>query len=106
MCPEQTADSEADARGDLYSLGIVLFEMLAGRVPFNGSNLRDILAAHRGNPIPRLPERLQAYQPIIDRLLAKNPQDRYVDAGQFLAALDGVRNELNSRKRNPAHRSA
>ena len=106
MCPEQTADSEADARGDLYSLGVVLFEMLAGRVPFTGSNLTEILAAHRDSGIPRLPERVQMYQPIIDRLLAKNPQDRYVDAGQFLAALDGVRNDLNSRKRNPAHRSA
>jgi serine/threonine-protein kinase PpkA len=106
MCPEQTADSEADARGDLYSLGVVLFEMLAGRVPFTGSNLTEIFAAHRGNAIPRLPERLQVYQPIIDRLLAKNPQDRYVDAAQFIAALDGVPNQLNSRKRNHAHRSA
>ena len=106
MCPEQTADSEADARGDLYSLGVVLFEMLAGRVPFTGSNLTEIFAAHRGNAIPRLPDRLQIYQPIIDRLLAKNPQDRYADAAQFIAALDGVPNELNSRKRNHAHRSA
>ena len=106
MCPEQTADSEADARGDLYSLGVVLFEMLAGRVPFTGSNLTEIFAAHRGNAIPRLPDRLQVYQPIVDRLLAKNPQDRYADAAQFIAALDGVPNELNSRKRNHAHRSA
>jgi CheY-like chemotaxis protein len=106
MCPEQTAESEPDARGDLYSLGVVLFEMLAGGVPFSGSNLTDILAAHRDNGIPRLPERLQMYQPIIDRLLAKNPQDRYPDAGEFLAALDALGTELNSRKRNHAHRSA
>ena len=106
MCPEQTADSEPDARGDLYSLGVVLFEMLAGRVPFSGNNLSEILAAHRGSALPRLPERLQVYQPIVERLLAKNPQDRYLDAGQFLAALDGVRDELNTRKRNHAHRSA
>jgi serine/threonine protein kinase len=106
MCPEQSADSEPDARGDLYSLGVVLFEMLAGRVPFGGDNLPQILAAHRGNAVPRLPERLQRYQPIIERLLAKNPQDRFPDAGQFLAALDGARDELNSRKRNHVHRSA
>jgi DNA-binding NarL/FixJ family response regulator len=98
VCPEQTADSEPDARGDLYSLGVVLFEMLAGRLPYMGKNLMEILAAHRGEPIPRLPERLQAYQPIIDRLLAKNPLDRYADAGQFLDALGAVR--------APANRSA
>jgi serine/threonine-protein kinase PpkA len=105
VCPEQTADSEPDARGDLYSLGIVLFEMLAGRVPYIGKNLAEILAAHRSNAIPRLPERLQAYQPIVNRLLAKNPQDRYADAGQFLDALGAVRDVQNSRRPNHAHRS-
>ena len=91
VCPEQTADSEPDARGDLYSLGVVLFEMLAGHLPYLGKNLKEILAAHRGEPIPRLAERLQACQPLIDRLLAKNPSDRYADAGQFLDALGAVR---------------
>lgn len=98
VCPEQTADSQPDARGDLYSLGVVLFEMLAGRLPYMGKSLLEILKAHRSEPIPRLPEHLQAYQPIIDRLLAKNPLDRYADAGQFLDALGAVR--------APANRSA
>jgi serine/threonine-protein kinase PpkA len=106
VCPEQTADGEPDARGDLYSLGIVLFEMLAGHLPYTGRNLLEILEAHRANTIPRLPERLQAYQPIVNRLLAKNPQDRYADAGQFLDALDAVRDELNSRRLKNVHRSA
>jgi hypothetical protein len=92
VCPEQTAESEPDARGDLYSLGVLLFEMLAGRLPYVGTNLVEILAAHRGDPIPRLPEHLQPYQAIIDRLLAKNPLDRYADAGQFLLALRAVSN--------------
>jgi serine/threonine protein kinase len=87
VCPEQTADSEPDARGDLYSLGVVLFEMLAGRLPYTGRNLMEILAAHRDEAIPRLPERLHTYQPIIDRLLAKNPLDRYADAVELLDAL-------------------
>jgi serine/threonine-protein kinase PpkA len=79
----------------LYSLGVVLFEMLSGRLPFMGRNLTEILAAHRGEPIPRLREGLHACQPIIDRLLAKNPLDRPADAGQFLEALDSVHIHAN-----------
>jgi DNA-binding NarL/FixJ family response regulator len=95
VCPEQIAGGEPDARGDLYSLGVVLFEMLSGRLPFMGRNLTEILAAHRGEPIPRLREGLHACQPIIDRLLAKNPLDRPADAGQFLEALDSVHIHAN-----------
>ncbi len=106
MCPEQTADSEPDGRGDLYSLGIVFYEMLSGSVPYKGTGLTEILAKHRDNPTPRLPQHRQVYQPIIDRLLAKRPEDRFSDAGQFLVALDESQDELNSRKRNHAQRSA
>jgi tRNA A-37 threonylcarbamoyl transferase component Bud32 len=106
ICPEQTEDREPDARGDLYSLGVVLYEMLAGAVPFNGKNLKELLAAHRISAVPRLPERLQAYQPILDKLMAKNPNDRYASAAQFLDALDTLRAEQNSRKPSKPTRSA
>jgi tRNA A-37 threonylcarbamoyl transferase component Bud32 len=98
VCPEQTDDREPDGRGDLYSLGVVLFEMLAGQVPFTGKSVKEVLGAHRTHPIPRLPESRKAYQGLIDRLLAKSPHDRFANAAQFLDALDGLRNDTNSRK--------
>jgi tRNA A-37 threonylcarbamoyl transferase component Bud32 len=106
VCPEQIEDREPDARGDLYSLGVVMFEMLAGVLPFTGGNLPAILAAHRTAPIPRLPERVKNYQPILDRLLAKDPQDRFASAAQFLDALDAMRLEMNAKKPSKPQRSA
>jgi serine/threonine-protein kinase PpkA len=87
VCPEQIENREPDGRGDLYSLGVILFEMLAGVLPYVGSNLTEIFAGHRSAPVPRLPPRLTRYQPIIDRLLAKDPAARYASAASFLDEL-------------------
>jgi len=87
VCPEQIAGNHPDQRADLYSLGIVFYEMLAGSLPFRGNNLTDILNAHRNTAPPPLPAALARYQAVIDRVLAKNPNDRYPSAGHFLEAL-------------------
>jgi eukaryotic-like serine/threonine-protein kinase len=91
VCPEQIAGQDPDSRSDLYSLGVVLFEMLAGTLPFTGKTLADIFAAHRSAAIPRLPQHLSRYQPIVDRLLAKRPDDRYGSVDSFLEALSAAR---------------
>jgi protein kinase-like protein len=105
VCPEQIDDRDPDARGDLYSLGVVFYEMLSGSLPFSGKTLADILTAHRSAPVPRLPEHLSAYQSIIDRLLAKDPKQRFASAADFLDALDALRTELMTRKPSKPQRS-
>jgi tRNA A-37 threonylcarbamoyl transferase component Bud32 len=90
VCPEQIDNRDPDGRGDLYSLGVVLFEMLVGAMPFVGTDLNEIFAGHLSAPVPRLPQRVLRYQPIIDRLLAKDPADRYPSAALFLEDLSAV----------------
>lgn len=90
VCPEQIAGTHPDQRADLYSLGIIFYEMLAGGLPFRGNTLADILNAHRSSAPPPLAASLARYQPVIDRLLAKNPNDRFPSAGHFLEALREV----------------
>ena len=98
VCPEQIENREPDGRGDLYSLGVVLFEMLAGKLPYVGNTLGEIFAGHRSGAVPRLPARVARYQPLIDRLLAKAPADRYATAAAFLLDL----NAMGSSTRPPA----
>jgi eukaryotic-like serine/threonine-protein kinase len=80
MSPEQGHGKPIDARSDLYALGVMLFEMLTGRKPFDAENHMAILVHHAKAPIPKLPERLAVLQPVIDTLMAKDPADRPADA--------------------------
>jgi serine/threonine protein kinase len=95
VAPEQIVDSrQADARADLYSLGCVLYYLLAGRAPFEDgrhTTINSKLEAHRSEPPPPLrtlrlevPAELAA---VLDRLLAKRPEDRYATAAEVAAAL-------------------
>lgn len=97
VSPEQISGHDPDGRGDLYSLGVVLFEMLAGALPFAGNTLSEIFAAHRLAEVPRLPQRVSRYQPIVDRLLAKEPDGRYASALMFLEALSAASGPTSAR---------
>ncbi len=90
MSPEQARGGEVDARSDLYSLGVLAFEALSGRPPYQGPDGFAVAYAHVFEPIPRLPAPLQHWQAFIDRALAKDPKDRFASADELIAGLQEV----------------
>ncbi len=88
ISPEQVSAREPDARSDLYSAGIMLFEMLTGARPYDGDTAIAIMFAHVSRPVPQLPEHLQEYQFLIDGLLAKEPDDRYQSGHDAVRDID------------------
>jgi serine/threonine-protein kinase len=90
MAPEQIQAGQVDRRTDLYALGVVLFEMLAGTKPFDGPTAFAIVQAHVGASIPRLPAGLPPHlDAVVARALAKQPDDRFASAEEMRAALHG-----------------
>jgi serine/threonine protein kinase/formylglycine-generating enzyme required for sulfatase activity len=100
MSPEQIQGKTVDARSDLYSLGIVFHEMLTGKVPYDASETFAIAYKHVNDGVPDLPASLRAYQPIVDRLLAKEPAHRLQSAQALLAEI--TRAESGKKLKRPA----
>ncbi|MCC5795398.1 MAG: protein kinase [Chromatiales bacterium] len=87
MSPEQGHGEPVDARGDLYSLGVMFHEMLTGVCPYLAETAMGVIIQHRQAPLPQLPATLSALQPVLDRMLAKKPEDRFSSARALLAAI-------------------
>jgi serine/threonine-protein kinase len=95
MAPEQLAGAAADARGDLYSLGVLLFELFTGRLPHHGSSFGEFLRQVAGEAAPDLrlfvPQADAGAAQIVARLLHKQPGSRPADAHSAAAALAAAR---------------
>lgn len=91
MSPEQCLGLPHDARGDLYSVGVLFFEMLTGRTPFVGKTPPELAYQHVHAPIPQLPGYLLGLQPLVNRLLAKKPEERFQSAAQLAQTLRPAR---------------
>src|SRR5216683_8010649 len=87
ISPEQSQGQRVDARTDLYSLGVMFYEMLTGERPYGGSTALAIMSQHASCPVPVLPEPAAAQQPLLDRLMAKQQSARYASADELLADL-------------------
>lgn len=85
--PEQAQCEPLDARTDIYSLGVILQEMLTGSNPFKGSSYTQTVMNHVQAQAPDLPDHLLQYQSLLNRMLAKNPEDRFADCHVLLATL-------------------
>ncbi|MHB8911055.1 MAG: serine/threonine-protein kinase [Lysobacter sp.] len=91
MAPEQGRGEEVDGRADLYSLGVLIWEMLVGTLPFQAADALSMAVMHAQNPIPKLPPALRHWQRFMNRALAKQPAQRFQDVVQMREAMARIR---------------
>jgi eukaryotic-like serine/threonine-protein kinase len=90
ISPEQAQGLRVDVRTDLYSLGVMFYEMLTGQRPYGGRSAVAIMSQHTSAPVPSLPESTAMQQPLLDRLMAKQQSARYASADELLADLGPI----------------
>lgn len=90
MSIEQLNSDPVDKRSDIYSLGIMFYELLTYHLPFTGQSIIQVVYKHTYKKIPQLPDTIAVWQPIIEKMAAKKPEDRFQDITQVLDAIESV----------------
>ncbi len=107
MSPEQIqGEREIDGRSDIYSMGVVLYQMLSGVVPYNGATAASVMMMHLVNPVPQVRDQMTSLptgiQAVLETAMAKKPEDRFQTAGEFAKAIQAVTTGVH---RKPAAQS-
>lgn len=90
VSPEQISGDACTQRSDIYSLGVIFYELLVGRKPYAGSMAHELMIQHVMAPVPVLPESLSSFQPMLDKMMAKDPEDRFCCAVEAIESLPMV----------------
>jgi serine/threonine-protein kinase PpkA len=99
ISPEQATSKKLDRRTDIYSLGVVLYEMLTGNKPYKRDSHIETIAAHLSEPIPDLPPELIRYHTLIKKMMAKSPDDRFASAAEMVRFVQHLRKPVNKARR-------
>ena len=107
MSPEQSRGNPLDRRADVYGMGVLLFELLTGEVPYEGDSVLNVILRHLSDPIPRpsevRPELGPIWDEVIQRSMAKDPNERYPTALAMEQAVEAAARQM--RRTASAHTS-
>jgi len=87
VSPECAMGDEYDKQAEIYSLGIIFYELMTGEKPYQASSIIALIKTHALAPVPKLPKESQCYQTVLNKMLAKHPEDRYVSLDALLDDL-------------------
>lgn len=90
MSPEQGTGMKVDQRSDIYSLGVLFYQMLTGKKLYTANNVAELIQSHLNASIPKLPNHLSKYQALVEGMLAKDPDERFQIASELITGIDWI----------------